>query len=260
MHPAGGATVTEVARDAVEQDVHVVGVSSQAAGHKTLVPQLIDSLRQQGGGDIVVVCGGVIPPQDHAFLHEAGVPAVEAAELRGRRRAAQTSPRNASGESSLTSAAPVEAQVLAYFGRCADPRGRAAAQAADVVRILADLGVEAGDSRHVVEVWNKIDLLDGQARNNLPADKPDEGPLLISAVTGEGIDHLLDVVEARIAGTLDESRFVFGPQLGTEIDWVYRNAAVIAREDRDDGAVALTVRAPQAIMDEIAKRALNETR
>ncbi len=152
----------------------------------------------------------------------------------------------------------VEADLVLHVRDISDPD--TAAQAADVVRILADLGVEAGDSRHVVEVWNKIDLLDGQARNNLPADKPDEGPLLISAVTGEGIDHLLDVVEARIAGTLDESRFVFGPQLGTEIDWVYRNAAVIAREDRDDGAVALTVRAPQAIMDEIAKRALNETR
>lgn len=62
-------------------------------------------------------------------LHEAGVPAVEAAELRGRRRAGPISPRNASGESSLTATAPVEAQMLAYFGRCSDPRGRAAAQA-----------------------------------------------------------------------------------------------------------------------------------
>ena len=49
--------------------MHVVGVSSQAAGHKTLVPQLIDELRKaQGAGDILVVCGGVIPPQDYDFL------------------------------------------------------------------------------------------------------------------------------------------------------------------------------------------------
>ena len=69
-------TPAEVARAAVENDVHVVGVSSQAAGHKTLVPQLIDELHAAGAGDILVVCGGVIPPQDHAFLHDVGVVAV----------------------------------------------------------------------------------------------------------------------------------------------------------------------------------------
>ncbi|MGH9276170.1 MAG: methylmalonyl-CoA mutase family protein, partial [Acidimicrobiales bacterium] len=69
-------TPAEVARAAVENDVHVVGVSSQAAGHKTLVPQLIAELEAAGAGDILVVCGGVIPPQDHAFLRDAGVVAV----------------------------------------------------------------------------------------------------------------------------------------------------------------------------------------
>ena len=53
--------------------MHVVGVSSQAAGHKTLVPQLIDELRKLGRGDILVVVGGVIPPQDYEFLYQAGV-------------------------------------------------------------------------------------------------------------------------------------------------------------------------------------------
>ena len=69
-------TPAEVARDAVENDVHVVGVSSQAAGHKTLVPQLIAALAEAGGADIQVVCGGVIPPQDHATLEQAGVAAI----------------------------------------------------------------------------------------------------------------------------------------------------------------------------------------
>jgi methylmalonyl-CoA mutase len=69
-------TPEEVARAAAENDVHVIGVSSQAAGHKTLVPQLIAELEAAGAGDILVVCGGVIPPQDHAFLHDAGVVAV----------------------------------------------------------------------------------------------------------------------------------------------------------------------------------------
>ena len=68
-------TPAEAARDAVENDVHVVGVSSQAAGHKTLVPQLIEALREAGAGDTLVVCGGVIPPGDHQFLADAGVAA-----------------------------------------------------------------------------------------------------------------------------------------------------------------------------------------
>ncbi len=69
-------TPAEAARDAVEHDVHVIGISSQAAGHKTLVPMLIEELEKAGAGDIVVVCGGVIPPQDYDMLYEAGVAAV----------------------------------------------------------------------------------------------------------------------------------------------------------------------------------------
>jgi methylmalonyl-CoA mutase len=66
-------TPREVARSAADSDVHVVGVSSLAAGHKTLVPQLIDELRKLDRDDILVVAGGVIPPQDHALLYRAGV-------------------------------------------------------------------------------------------------------------------------------------------------------------------------------------------
>ncbi|MFO0295890.1 MAG: methylmalonyl-CoA mutase [Rhodospirillales bacterium] len=69
-------TPQEAARQAVENDVHVVGVSSQAAGHKTLVPQLVAALAAEGAGDILVVCGGVIPPQDYPALKDAGVAAV----------------------------------------------------------------------------------------------------------------------------------------------------------------------------------------
>ena len=69
-------TPEEAARQAVENDVHVVGVSSQAAGHKTLVPLLVDALRAQGASNIAVVVGGVIPPRDYPFLREQGVAAV----------------------------------------------------------------------------------------------------------------------------------------------------------------------------------------
>ncbi len=69
-------TPEEAAQDAVDNDVHVVGVSSQAAGHKTLAPALIEALKAQGAEDILVVCGGVIPQPDYEFLTAAGVKAI----------------------------------------------------------------------------------------------------------------------------------------------------------------------------------------
>lgn len=69
-------TPEEVARQAMENDVHVVGISSLAAGHKTLVPQLVDALAKLGRDDIMVVVGGIIPAKDYAFLHEHGVAAI----------------------------------------------------------------------------------------------------------------------------------------------------------------------------------------
>ncbi len=69
-------TPEEAARQAVENDVHVVGVSSQAAGHKTLVPALVAALSEQAAGDVIVVCGGVIPPKDYDMLKQSGVSAI----------------------------------------------------------------------------------------------------------------------------------------------------------------------------------------
>ena len=69
-------TPGEVAKMAVENDVHVVGVSSQVAAHKTLVPQLVEALKNEGGEDILVVVGGIIPPADYEFLYDAGAAGV----------------------------------------------------------------------------------------------------------------------------------------------------------------------------------------
>ena len=69
-------TPEEAAQDAVDNDVHVVGISSQAAGHKTLAPKLIEALRAKGAEEILVICGGVIPQQDYEFLRKAGVKAI----------------------------------------------------------------------------------------------------------------------------------------------------------------------------------------
>ncbi len=69
-------TPAEAAQDAIDNDVHVIGISSQAAGHKTLAPQLVEALKAAGAGDIIVICGGVIPQQDYQFLYDHGVKAI----------------------------------------------------------------------------------------------------------------------------------------------------------------------------------------
>lgn len=69
-------TPEEAAQDAIDNDVHVIGISSQAAGHKTLAPKLIEALNAAGAGEIIVICGGVIPQQDYDFLRKAGVAAI----------------------------------------------------------------------------------------------------------------------------------------------------------------------------------------
>ncbi len=69
-------TPAEAAQDAIDNDVHIIGISSQAAGHKTLAPELVRELKAAGAGDILVICGGVIPQQDYQFLYDSGVKAI----------------------------------------------------------------------------------------------------------------------------------------------------------------------------------------
>ncbi len=69
-------TPVEAAQDAIDNDVHIIGISSQAAGHKTLAPKLVQALKDRGAGDILVICGGVIPQQDYDFLYKSGVKAI----------------------------------------------------------------------------------------------------------------------------------------------------------------------------------------
>ena len=69
-------TPEEAAQDAIDNDVHVIGISSQAAGHKTLAPKLVQALKDNDAGEILVICGGVIPQQDYDFLYKSGVKAI----------------------------------------------------------------------------------------------------------------------------------------------------------------------------------------
>jgi len=149
----------------------------------------------------------------------------------------------------------VEADIVLHLRDISDPD--TAAQASDVERILADLGVDAADTRRVLEIWNKIDLLDEAHRERLleEGSGPDrEPPISISAITGEGISQLLDLIEQRISGALAPFSVTLAPaKLGLS-DWLYRNAVVTGRQDNDDGSVTLDLRATAAARAEIEGR------
>ncbi len=148
----------------------------------------------------------------------------------------------------------VEADLVLHLRDISDPD--TAAQAADVERILADLGVDATDPMHVVEVWNKIDRLNGDdgelledsvGMNHVP-------PLAISAITGEGVPILLDHIETRIAGELQRIEVVLPPDMLGLADLVYRRSTVLKRHDNDDGSVSMQILATASAKSEIEGR------
>ncbi|WP_421925252.1 GTPase HflX [Neoaquamicrobium sediminum] len=147
----------------------------------------------------------------------------------------------------------VEADLIIHLRDISDPD--TAAQAEDVARILGDLGVDASDERRVLEVWNKVDLLDETDRERLlQADGGTTKPVAISAISGEGVDRLSALVEERIAGATAAVRVKLTTARAGEIDWVYRNGDVIGRENHEDGSVDLIVNATAAIRKEIEER------
>ncbi len=146
----------------------------------------------------------------------------------------------------------VEADLIIHLRDISDPD--TAAQAEDVERILHDLGVDAEDERRVLEVWNKVDLLDPADHDRLVEAALQTQPVAISAITGEGVDQLAALVEERIAGALATVRVSLPPDRAGEVDWLYRNGDVVEREDREDGGVELAIRATEAVRKEIESR------
>ncbi len=148
----------------------------------------------------------------------------------------------------------VEADLVLHLRDISDPD--TAAQAQDVEAILRDLGVDAGDAEHVIEVWNKIDLLDPAARRHFLHEQAAHGrpPIVVSAATGEGVDALLAIVEERIAGRLTLFAAHLEPDRLSLLDWIYRNSEVVEREDRGDGGVELKLRATEATRAEVERR------
>lgn len=149
----------------------------------------------------------------------------------------------------------VEADIVLHLRDISDPD--TAAQADDVERILTDLGVEATDTKRVIEVWNKIDRLDDSNRERLleEGQGPDkQPPVAISAISGEGIPQLLDLIETRISGVLMPVTITLPPAKLGLTDWLYRNATIIERTDNDDGSVTFEIQATLAAKDEIEGR------
>ena len=149
----------------------------------------------------------------------------------------------------------VEADLILHLRDISDPD--TAAQASDVERILADLGVDVNDTRRVIEVWNKVDRLDDVNRERLLAEgaRADrEPPLAISAVTGEGIPDLLELVEQRISGDLQVFSLTLTPEKLRLSDWLYRHAVVLARDDNEDGSATFNIQATAAARAEIEGR------
>jgi GTP-binding protein HflX len=146
----------------------------------------------------------------------------------------------------------VEADLVIHLRDISDPD--TSAQAEDVERILADLGVDAGDTKRVIEVWNKIDRLDDGNRARLLADGKNAPPIAISAATGEGIDVLKAIIEARVSGDLETLTVTLKPdQLGL-VDWLYRNGDVVSRTDNEDGSLTVSLKATQSAREEVESR------
>jgi GTPase len=120
------------------------------------------------------------------------------------------------------------------------------AQARDVEKVLRELDVDPGDHHRIIEVWNKIDRLDADSRartTNMAARQGgEEKPVLVSALTGEGIGSLIGVIEARLAQGRTTLDLLLDPADGAGVSWLHRNTEVMTKSMRPDGQYAITVR------------------
>ena len=151
----------------------------------------------------------------------------------------------------------VEADLILHVRDISDPDN--AAQAEDVESILSGLGIEPQDRKRVVEIWNKIDNLDESGREaalRLAAAGSEEGrPIPLSAITGEGVDRLLSLIETRIAGSLGPVDVVLSPFELHLLDWIYQHGSSVERENLEDGSVRIKAR-----LTEVARKTLDEKR
>src|SRR5436190_15589188 len=122
------------------------------------------------------------------------------------------------------------------------------AQARDVEEVLGQLGIAAQDGARVIEAWNKVDRLDAEARARIRnlAERQARHPVLVSALSGEGIDDLVAEIERRLAASRVTLDLVLDAADGAGVSWLHRHTEVMTKTLRDDGGLAITVRADPA--------------
>ncbi|MBB3949876.1 GTP-binding protein HflX [Aureimonas jatrophae] len=149
----------------------------------------------------------------------------------------------------------IEADLVLHVRDMSDPD--ALAQASDVRKILADLEIDADDAEHVIEVWNKIDRLDEAGLAHLEATAGSHGQgqavHLVSAITGDGVETLLEDIEHRIAGRADALYLEVPADSLQLLPWIYENAIVRERIDQEDGGVGLTLNVTQQAHRELLR-------
>lgn len=140
----------------------------------------------------------------------------------------------------------IEADILLHVRDVS--HGDTEAQASDVRAILSDLGIESEGGRRVIEVWNKIDQIDEHEKQRQLAvfahRHPSERPVLVSALSGEGVGTLLDVMEKRIASGRKSYVVTLDPGDGENFAWLHAQAEILERREVADGSVTLAVRLP----------------
>ncbi|MBD8555656.1 GTPase HflX [Rhizobium sp. CFBP 8762] len=148
----------------------------------------------------------------------------------------------------------LEADLILHVRDLSDPDN--AAQSADVLRILADLGIdEKSGSERIIEVWNKIDRLEPEAREVITQKAANTAnTVAVSAITGDGIDALLDEIGARISGVLLERTVRLQPEQMQLLPWIYERAIMDGREDEEDGSISLDVRLSESDAGELDRR------
>lgn len=131
----------------------------------------------------------------------------------------------------------VEADLILHVRDMSDTENHAHAQ--DVLNILSSLGVDTDDPHHIIEVWNKVDLLDDVSLAALQdSARTSLTPVVaVSALTGKGVDKLLAIIEKRISGEMIKRQIVLKPDEYGLLDWLYKNGEVIKKTSKDDGSV-----------------------
>ncbi|MFB9952680.1 GTPase HflX [Rhizobium puerariae] len=148
----------------------------------------------------------------------------------------------------------LEADLILHMRDMSDPDN--AAQASDVMRILADLGIsEKEGAERIIEVWNKIDRLDPEAHETIAERAVGrDNVMAVSAVTGEGIDALMNEIARRLSGVLTETTITIPPDKLSLVSWIYGDAIVDERQDNEDGSVTLDVRLTERQAAELERR------